>query len=158
MHIGGGQAAVPVDRLAIPTIAGFGQNQRGKRGVALRIMEGMPGQPAFRQVDELRAEGGQALLHDRAAGQQAADAAARLLADTTRQLAGLELQHHGARQSLEDCRARLAELEQQLADQLKPLDEALAEPGWRDAMVTVWEDGQLLVDQTLAEVRARSAL
>ena len=31
-----------------------------------------------------------------------------------------------------------------------------AEPGWRDAMVTVWEDGVLLVDQTLAEVRGRS--
>lgn len=31
------------------------------------------------------------------------------------------------------------------------------EPGWRDAMVTVWEDGQLVIDQTLAEVRARSA-
>jgi len=30
------------------------------------------------------------------------------------------------------------------------------EPGWRDAMVTVWEDGALLVDQTLAQVRARS--
>ncbi len=30
------------------------------------------------------------------------------------------------------------------------------EPGWRDAMVTVWEDGELLVDHTLAEVRARS--
>lgn len=30
------------------------------------------------------------------------------------------------------------------------------EPGWRDAMVTVWEDGELLVDQTLAQVRARS--
>jgi nicotinamide phosphoribosyltransferase len=30
------------------------------------------------------------------------------------------------------------------------------EPGWRDAMVTVWEDGVLLVDQTLAQVRARS--
>lgn len=30
------------------------------------------------------------------------------------------------------------------------------EPGWRDAMVTVWEDGQLLVDQTLADIRARS--
>ncbi len=29
-------------------------------------------------------------------------------------------------------------------------------PGWRDAMVTVWEDGALLVDQTLAQVRARS--
>ena len=72
-------------------------------------------------------------LRLRDAAQQAADAAARLLADTTRQLAGLELQHHGARQSLEDCRARLAELEQQLADQLTPLDEALAEPGWRDA-------------------------
>lgn len=31
------------------------------------------------------------------------------------------------------------------------------EPGWRDAMVTVWESGELLVDQTLADVRARSA-
>jgi len=31
------------------------------------------------------------------------------------------------------------------------------EPGWRDAMVTVWEDGVLLVDQTLAQVRANSA-
>jgi len=30
------------------------------------------------------------------------------------------------------------------------------ESGWRDAMVTVWEDGALLVDQTLAEIRARS--
>jgi nicotinamide phosphoribosyltransferase len=30
------------------------------------------------------------------------------------------------------------------------------EPGWRDAMVTVWENGDLLVDYTLAEVRARS--
>ena len=30
------------------------------------------------------------------------------------------------------------------------------EPRWRDAMVTVWEDGALLVDQTLAQVRARS--
>ena len=30
------------------------------------------------------------------------------------------------------------------------------EPGWRDAMVTVWEDGVLLVDQTLAQVRANS--
>lgn len=30
------------------------------------------------------------------------------------------------------------------------------EPGWRDAMVTVWEDGRLLVDQTLADIRARS--
>jgi len=30
------------------------------------------------------------------------------------------------------------------------------EPGWRDAMVTVWENGRLLVDQTLAEIRARS--
>lgn len=30
------------------------------------------------------------------------------------------------------------------------------EPGWRDAMVTVWEDGRLLVDQTLAEIRVRS--
>nr|WP_295110316.1 nicotinate phosphoribosyltransferase [uncultured Caulobacter sp.] len=30
------------------------------------------------------------------------------------------------------------------------------EPGWRDAMATVWENGQLLVDQTLAQVRARS--
>ena len=92
MHIGGGQAAVPVDRLAIPTIAGFGQNQRGKRGVALRIMEGMPGQPAFRQVDELRAEGGQALLHDRAAGQQAAEA----MGDTGLVHDFLEQAHHAA--------------------------------------------------------------
>lgn len=30
------------------------------------------------------------------------------------------------------------------------------EAGWRDAMVTVWEDGALVVDQTLAQVRARS--
>lgn len=30
------------------------------------------------------------------------------------------------------------------------------EPGWRDAMVTVWENGRLLVDQALADVRARS--
>jgi len=30
------------------------------------------------------------------------------------------------------------------------------EPGWRDAMVTVWENGELLVDQTLADIRVRS--
>jgi nicotinamide phosphoribosyltransferase len=32
------------------------------------------------------------------------------------------------------------------------------EPGWTDAMVTVWEDGVLLVDQSLAQVRARSVV
>ena len=30
------------------------------------------------------------------------------------------------------------------------------EAGWRDAMVTVWENGALLVDQALADIRARS--
>ena len=61
MYVGGGQALLPVDRLAVPAVAGFGQNQRGKRGVAFRVMEGVPGQLAFRQVDELRAQGGQTL-------------------------------------------------------------------------------------------------
>ncbi len=35
-------------------------------------------------------------------------------------------------------------------------DGGAPEPGWRDAMVTVWENGALLVDQTLADIRARS--
>jgi nicotinamide phosphoribosyltransferase len=31
------------------------------------------------------------------------------------------------------------------------------EPGWEDAMVTVWENGELLQDWTFAEVRERAA-
>ena len=31
------------------------------------------------------------------------------------------------------------------------------EPGWEEAMVTVWEDGELLRDWTFAQVRERAA-
>lgn len=72
-------------------------------------------------------------LRQRDVAQQAVDAAGRLLADSTRQLAALELEHHGARQSADDCHARLVELALHLDEQLAPLDEALVEPGWRDA-------------------------
>jgi nicotinamide phosphoribosyltransferase len=35
-------------------------------------------------------------------------------------------------------------------------DDLTIEAGWTDAMVTVWENGRLLIDHSLAEIRARS--
>jgi len=72
-------------------------------------------------------------LRRRDAAQQALDAAGQQLAETRAQLGRLELEHHGARQSLQDCATRLTELEQHLDEQLAPLDEAISAPGWRSA-------------------------
>ncbi len=72
-------------------------------------------------------------LRRRDAAQQALDAAGQQLAETRALLGRLELEHHGARQSLQDCATRLTELEQHLDEQLAPLDEAISEPGWRSA-------------------------
>ena len=41
-------------------------------------------------------------------------------------------------------------------DQLERIEDHVPEPGWQHAMLTVWENGELLKDWTFAEVRERS--
>ncbi len=95
MGIRGGQPVSPVDRLAVAAIGGLGAGQRGERCFAFfeewKVWPARVGLPAGSGWN-LRAEGGQALLHDRAARQQAAEA----MGDTSLVHDFLEDTHHAA--------------------------------------------------------------
>ena len=73
MDIGGGQAFQAIDRLAIAVIRRPGPDDRQQRCLALRVMESVALQAAFRQIGELHAERGQPFLHYRNTGQQAGE-------------------------------------------------------------------------------------
>ena len=77
MDIGSRQPAKTEHRLRrVPAVRAVATGQRLDGAVEGRVMEGMPAQPPFRQLDLLQGQGGQALLQARPARQQAEQFAA----------------------------------------------------------------------------------